>query len=188
MIFDKLVLDFLERRVTHPIQRQYSYTNFTLAKWICIILLTAFLLVIFGLINIDPAFYSIIVNSSSFCKFIIAVACGAGVYMVGKGFSIEEARALKNAEQGLMNPKKIELIWQLVRMVAVFSALISWFMVIHAFSFEVTMQNLGSVTTLTTLGVFVFANLYALAFYLFCLDPIPRSKERTRIPKGARTI
>ena len=176
MIFDRLVLEALEKYITHPIQRRYSFTNITLARWLTTGLLVMFLLVFFGVIKINLVVYNDIANPNGFNKFVITVVCGTAIYMIVRGFAKDEAKLLNNATKGLMNQRKITFIWQLIR----FNMLMHFF----AFSFLLLLlilapavRDIGS-----GVGLAIFFNIYSIIFYLVCLDPIPRSKEDVKIP------
>ena len=182
MIFDKPLLDLLEKHVTHPIQRRYSYTNFAIARWVISALLVTFLLALFGIIPVNPEVYDhLFTNLNWFARVGITITCGVGIYMVFRDIPREERRLLSAVETKTMNSRKVNLAWQYLRFHYFFMNIL--FISFILLWFELSSSLLSSVLILATFSLFM-----ALSIYLLCLDPLPRSKEDVKIPIGTQII
>lgn len=182
MIIDGRVIEFLEKRVTHPIQRHFGYSNFILARWLIILLLVTFFIFAIGLIPISSDGYEFLfgIHDNLLGRIGVGTFWCCGIYAIFYDIPKKE-RESQQSDTPTMNKRKIMAPWQLLRIQYLISVPMFSAQLILAYD---ALANLAS----SLLGLVIYLFGMGTALYLLSLDPLPRSKEEIKIPANVQVI
>jgi len=167
MMLDKTFLDFLEKYLSHPIQKNTGITNIGLVRIIFSALLFLYFLVFFEVLKVSVQFKAIITPQSQAGIFLLVLAVLGVLYKIIVGFKKEENSLLKKTDSEFSNPLKISKVFLFVRIFSL-AAFLGLFILLFGYVSNISFEHI-----VYLLSVF----FYTMAMHLYCLNPISRSKE-----------
>ncbi len=114
MYFNRSLVEYLEQNVTHPIQKRYGFTNYTLALWMSVVVLLFLFGILLDLLPLNKTLSDalvLVLNDTQWWEITIF----AGIHTllahgVWEGTSRAEGKAFSRLESGLANPLKESFI------------------------------------------------------------------------------
>jgi len=168
MIFDSFILTYIEKHITHPIQKKFGWTNYTLVRWIQIFVLIMIILLLFKILPHDTVLITALNSDYVYSVILLFLFTyfPTFIYMILYGFEKTERIRLDAVQSGYSNPCKKMLIWQFIRLNLFLECIVTLF----ALSTLIQIDDYRMSVLYTAILVFTF---YASAI-LYCLDPISK--------------